>query len=108
MIEVGIVIIAFLIIIAMSTLGSVLLLRILPVNPPAGARIFIAALIGAATATVPLAALSMVDGDGDGFEVAIGMAVIAGIAFLVVGWPTSHFATRRLDRLFHYDPGVFE
>ncbi|MBD59826.1 MAG: hypothetical protein CL808_06855 [Citromicrobium sp.] len=97
----------FAIILVMATLGAVLLVFF--VWPDAGlrARTAYAAMLGPGIVLTPLL-LFMFEGGEEVIFGALGMAIVAAACALVVGWPVSHVATRRLARATMIDVSTFE
>lgn len=106
MVEMATVLAGLAIIIAMATLGAVLLIRFVMPGAARGNRILAAALLGSAAPLLPFTFVSGLGGDWIAATLGFG-ALIAG-AGLLVGWPIAHFATRRLDRLTGIDARLFD
>lgn len=107
MIEVGISVFALSVILAMATLGAVLLVRFFMNSADVGTRTFAAAFLGPALVLLPVSAFIFL-ADDDVIESIIGIAVILMLLFAIVGYPISHFATRRLDKLTRFDADTFK
>ncbi|MEL7749432.1 MULTISPECIES: hypothetical protein [Citromicrobium] len=105
--EVIAVIVFFVVMLVMATLGAILL--VLFARPGASTRVrtLWAALLGPGLACAPL--ILVMAADGREFLV-VGFAaasiLLAGAA--IVGWPVSDFATRRLDKLTRFDVSTFQ
>jgi hypothetical protein len=105
----GVLAIAFAaIVLVMTTLGAVLIARLLMGRSTLSQRVMAAAVGGPATVIVPSMGIIVIDGGPTDSSALVGFAVAFVIAFGVIGWPVAHFATRRLDRLTQFDPQVFE
>ncbi len=107
-IEIAVTIFALIVFVTMSTLGSVLLVRFFMTKADTAARTFAAAFFGPGILLFPVIGLALV-GDGDDvFAGVIGLAILLLLFFAVIGYPTAHFATRKLDRLTKFNPETFE
>ncbi|MFL0356342.1 hypothetical protein ACI5KX_07655 [Erythrobacter sp. GH1-10] len=92
---------------AMATLGAVLLVRFIIPGAGRRARILSAAVLGPGLVMLPTPLFTL-DGPNEWLPFLLGfMAVLIGVC-AVIGWPISHIATRKLDRLTHFDVGTFE
>lgn len=96
------------IILVMATLGAVLLARFMLPGQSGARRVFAAAVGGPAFLLVPAIGIVVAAQDVFSPEQVIGFGFILFVGVGVIGWPTAHLATRRLDRLTRYDPQVFE
>ena len=95
------------VILIMATLGAVLLALFLRPRSGTASRTIWAASAGPLLVSAPTALFIV----GNGEDLIIGLLAIAfmsGGGALVVGWPVSHFATRRLDKLTQFDVSTFE
>lgn len=101
-------ILVFVVVIAMSTLGSVLLVYFFRPKAARGSRVLAAAAAGPASILLPVSLLTMADGMDEAFVAFLGVGFIGAILFGVIGWPVSHFATRRLDRMTDISLETFE
>ena len=97
-------------ILAMMTLGTVLLARFLIGGASSSRRIAAAAIGAPLLLLLPVFAVTLTE---TGARSATEPEIVAAFVFLmgvscVIAWPIAHFATRRLDRLTQFDPTVFE
>jgi len=98
----------FVVIIFMSTLGSVLLVQFIVPKLSRGKRILVAALIGPALLLLPVTAVILVDNPSDALVGLFGVSIMGLVMSGIVGWPTAHFATKRLDRMTKFDLETFK
>ncbi|MEO0871671.1 MAG: hypothetical protein AAFY19_06875 [Pseudomonadota bacterium] len=91
----------------LSTLATVLLTRFFLASVSGDTRILVAGLGGPCWVMVPFLLYMIIT---NGFRDPVTLATIAvmAIGFIMIGWPISFFATRKLDRLTAYDPAIFE
>ncbi len=108
MIEVIVVIALVLIVLVMSTLGSVLLAGLFLSKLDRVARVFVAAIAGPILIIVPAVILGGMNDPNGLFEGVIVLGLIGAVAAVVVGWPVAHFATKSLDRLMKFDLETFK
>lgn len=107
MIEATTTIFAAIVIIAMATLGAVLLIRFFMTKADTATRTITAALLGPLLVLLPFFIVLIIT-EGDGIAGLIGMSVIVLLLFAFIGYPVSYFATRRLDRLTEFKADIFE
>ncbi len=107
MIEATTTIFAATIIIAMATLGAVLLVRFFMTKADTATRTVTAALLGPLLVLLPFFIVLIIT-EGDGIAGLIGISVIVLLLFVFIGYPVSHFATRRLDKLTEFTADIFE
>lgn len=107
MIEATTTIFAAIIIIAMATLGAVLLVRFFMTKADTATRTVTAALLGPLLVLLPFFIVLIIT-EGDGIAGLIGISVIVLLLFVFIGYPVSHFATRRLDKLIEFTADIFE
>ena len=91
----------------MSTFGAVLIVRFVSSEATLGTRTLSAAVLGPISVVSPLVILFFSD-ENELVEGAIALAVVIGVAVLILGYPISHFATRKLDKLSGFDARTFE
>jgi hypothetical protein len=96
------------VVLVMATLGAVLIARFVLGGGDISRRVIAAAIGGPLTVILPTLAFVFVDVGAIDTSGIIGFSILLVIAFGAIGWPISHFATRRLDRLTRFDPEVFE
>lgn len=96
------------VILAMSTLGGVLLVTFFMRSAAFGARVLVSALAGPATLFVPVTMFTAFKSAPDLIEVFVGFGVVGGVACVLVGWPVAHGATKALDKLIQFDMETFE
>lgn len=96
------------IVLAMATLGAVLVARFVFGGEEPSRRVIAAAMGGPLTVILPTLVFILVDAGAVDASGAIGFSIVLVMAFGAIGWPVSHFATRRLDLLTRFDPQVFE
>ncbi|MEM6494758.1 MAG: hypothetical protein AAF650_10310 [Pseudomonadota bacterium] len=93
--------------VALSTLASVLLARFYLAHLNADARVVMAGFGGPIWILLPFL-IYMLATEGLRDAVTLVTLSLMGIGFMVVGWPISLLATRKLDRLITYDPKIFD
>lgn len=98
----------FVVMVVMSTLGSVLLVQFVASKTGRGRRIAIATILGPGLMLLPLSVLALFDGSGDGLAAFFGIGVVGMFMCGIVSWPVAHLATKRLDRLTVFDIETFE
>ncbi len=107
MVEVSASIAMVVIIVAMSTLGAVLLVRFFMTRADTATRTFAAAFLGPMLVLLPVIAFMSASGD-DVLVGLVGLAFVVVTLFAIIGYPISHFATRRLDKLTEFRADIFE
>lgn len=100
-------IVILLLFIALSTLAMVLMARFTLGKRSADTRIIAAGISGPGWVIGPFL-LFFAAADRLGNVEALVMIALLFAGFIVVGWPISYFATRRLDRLIQPDTAIFE
>lgn len=101
-------IVLFILILAMMTLGAVLLTKFLAVRLSRSARIAIAAIVGPASLLVPVFSIGLFEGESDYLAIFLGITIGGVLLFGLISFPVALFATRRLDRLTQFDLETFE
>lgn len=96
------------VVIAMATLGAVLLVRFALGGQSRSRRVFAAALVGPGLVLMPVFAIALVGEGAFSGSIVVGFGVLLAASSGFIGWPIAHFATARLDRLTRFDPQVFE
>jgi len=92
---------------AMGTLGAVLLVRFVMTKSSTGTRTFAAAAIGPGFILFP--AIGFVSyNDGGVFDGIVSLVIVFLLLFALIGYPISHFATRRLDKLTQINADTFK
>lgn len=97
----------FVFVTGLCTLASVLLARFFLPKLNRDLRIVIAGTGGAFWIWGPLAIYMLVTEGLQDSTTLIFFGFIA-IGFVVIGWPVSFVATRKLDQLVAYDPDIFK
>ena len=98
----------FLVTIAMSTLGSVLLLRFILGDWSRGRRVLLATLMGPGLMLIPFSLVALFDGGAGGFAAFFGISVMGMAMCGIISWPVAHFSTKKLDRLTVFDVETFQ
>jgi hypothetical protein len=93
--------------IALSTLAMVLMARFTLGRRSADTRILIAGASGPACVIAPFLIYFSVT-DGLTHPDTLILVAASCVGFVLVGWPVSYLATRRLDRLTRPDVSMFE
>ena len=92
---------------ALSTLATVLLARFYLGRFNSDIRIVVAGLGGPGWILTPFF-IYMAISQGLGDVVTLLTLLAMAIGFIIVGWPISYLATRKLDRLTQPDTTIFE
>ena len=98
----------FVVMVVMSTLGSVLLVQFVASKWRRGLRILAATLLGPGLMLVPLSLVALFDGSPDALAGFLGIGIIGMLICGIVSWPVAHLATKKLDRLTVFDIETFE
>ncbi len=106
--EIASVILFFVAVLAMSTLGAVLLTRFFLSKLNRAGRIFTAAIGGPAMILWPMFLLIVAERGDDILIGFLGVGALVAGGSLIIGWPIAHFATKRLDQLTHFNLETFE
>ncbi|MEM9500468.1 MAG: hypothetical protein AAF941_01360 [Pseudomonadota bacterium] len=107
MVEAGTTIFALALVMTMATLGAVLLMRFFMKKADTSTRTFMAALLGPGLVLLPVSAFVFLADQG-GIEGILGIFIILLLLFAMIGYPVSHFATRRLDKLTRFNADTFK
>ena len=98
----------FIVVIVMSTLGSVLLAQFVIGKSSRAVRVAAATILGPGMMLIPFSIMALFDGDAGGLAAFFGIGVIGMVMCGIVSWPTAYFATKKLDRLTYFDVETFE
>lgn len=91
----------------LMTLGAVLLVRFYLANFARSTRILVASALPPIALLIPATLISLSEGDAYLADVLLVLLVGGGLLALLFCWPFAYFATKRLDRLTHFDAETF-
>ncbi|WP_298333907.1 hypothetical protein [uncultured Erythrobacter sp.] len=88
------------------SLGSVLLAKFVAPNSSRGVRVVSASACAVLALLVPVVLMGLAEG-GTITELGLGAGLGGLFLSVLICWPVSHFATKRLDRMTKFDSEIF-